>query len=261
MKGLSLEDRQELLPLHTILLGYRGSISHGTYLNPDQVESVDDKDIIGVCIPPIHNYFGTGHFEQKEKAVREWDSVVYEMRKFVRLLSGANPNVLCLLWLRDQDYIHIEPDFGHRLLAVRDLFVTKRIYYSFTGYAYGQLKRMTHCAFNGYMGAKRKQLVDKFGYDCKNAGHLIRILRMGIEFLREGELHVFRHDARELVEIKTGHWSLERVKTEADLLFKRAEAAFDECKFPKEVNKDLVDSFLTTFLCDWFEMHGGTTGP
>jgi len=52
------------------------------------------------------------------------------------------------------------------------------------------------------MGAKRKSLVEKFGYDTKNAAHLILLLRMGIEFLSVGVLHVKRHDAQELLEIK-----------------------------------------------------------
>jgi len=34
----------------------------------------------------------------------------------------------------------------------------------------------------GYMGKKRRELVMRVGYDAKNAAHLIRLLRMGIEF-------------------------------------------------------------------------------
>ncbi len=254
MKGLTEEDRAELLPSNTFLLAYRGSIAHGTYIHPDCPESVDDKDITGVCIPTLENYFGLKHFEQKEKMLREWDSVVYEVRKFVRLLCKANPNLLSLLWLREQDYIYVDSEFGNRLLEIRDMFTTKQIYYSFTGYAYGQLKRMEHMAFKGYMGDKRKKLVEQFGYDCKNASHLIRLLRMGIEFLREGKLNVYRHDARQLVEIKTGGWPLEKVKEEADCLFKRADAAYDDCKFPSQVDQEKVNVFLTNFLQDWFKV-------
>ena len=49
------------------------------------------------------------------------------------------------------------------------------------------------------MGEKRKAIVRKYQYDVKNAAHLIRLLRMGIEFLETGELRVFRAmDAEEL---------------------------------------------------------------
>jgi DNA relaxase NicK len=46
----------------------------------------------------------------------------------------------------------------------------------------------------GYMGKKRRELVVRVGYDAKNAAHLIRLLRMGIEFLTEGTLYVERAD-------------------------------------------------------------------
>ena len=44
----------------------------------------------------------------------------------------------------------------------------------------------------GYMGQKRRELVRRVGYDDKNAAHLIRLLRMGIEFLTEGTIYVER---------------------------------------------------------------------
>ena len=63
----------------------------------------------------------------------------------------------------------------------------------------------------GRMGAKRKELVEKFGYDTKNASHLIRLLKMGIEALTTGELLIERPDNNMLLEIKRGEWKLERV--------------------------------------------------
>jgi hypothetical protein len=56
-------------------------------------------------------------------------------------------------------------------------------------------------------------------YDSKNAAHLIRLLRMGIEFLIEGAMYVERADGPELLEIKRGGWTLGKVKAEAERLF------------------------------------------
>jgi hypothetical protein len=92
---------------------------------------------------------------------------------------------------------------------------------------------MEHGQFNGYMGAKRKALVEKFGYDCKNAAHLIRLLRMGIEFLKDGELYVKREDAPQLLDIKKGCWTLKQVKDEADRLFKLSEETYLKSTLPK----------------------------
>lgn len=250
LKGLSSSETYEMIPEDTFLLGYRGSIAHGMYVPKSNPNSIDDKDILGVCFGPRDVYFGLGSFEQREKFIREWDSVVYEVRKFVRLLLKANPNILGLLWLEPVHYITVTPA-GRLLIENRALFSTQEAYFAFTGYAHGQLHKMTHGAFQGYMGDKRKQLVEKYGYDTKNAAHLIRLLRMGIEMLKTGELLVQRHDATQLLEIKNGEWPLQKVHDEADALFKRAQAAFDDCKLPRRPNFDEVNKLL----CNMVEEH------
>jgi len=241
--GLSLEETAAIVPPHTVLLGYVGSIAHGTHMPPTEPNSIDDKDIMGVCVGPPECYLGLKRFEQKEAKYEAWDSVVYEIRKYVRLLLKQNPNVLGLLWLQEKDYIHIAPA-GQLLLDNRSLFVSKQAYHSFIGYAHGQLHRMTHGAFQGYMGAKRKALVQKYGYDTKNAAHLVRLLRMGIEFLTEGTLHVFREDAHELKAIKRGEWTLERVQAEADTLFALAKEAYVRSELPAQPETDKAEQLL-----------------
>jgi predicted nucleotidyltransferase len=247
LSGLSEEETNNIIPRSTILLGYMGSIAHGTYIPSTDPNCIDDKDIMGICIANESVYLGLGKFEQKESKYKEWDSVVYEIRKIFRLLLKGNPNVLGLLWLPEHNYIYIGEQ-GKRIIFNRGMFVSKEAYYSFSGYAHGQLHRMTHGAFKGYMGDKRKRLVDKFGYDCKNAAHLIRLLRMGIEFLTTGELHVFRNDACELKDIKTGKWSLEKVQTEADDLFKLANEAFVRSPLPPKPDYDGAERLLIEIL-------------
>ena len=247
IKGLSMAETLLICPLHTILLGYVGSISHGTYIPSTDPNSIDDKDILGVCVGPENIYLGLGKFEQREKKYLEWDSVVYEIRKFVSLLLKSNPNVLGLLWLRREQYIHIS-ESGQALIDNRNIFVSKVAYNSFSGYAHGQLHRMEHMAFQGYMGEKRKKLVEQFGYDTKNAAHLIRLLRMGIEFLTDGKLNVFREDAHELKDIKTGKWSLEKVKREAESLFALAKEANVRSPLPLEPDYGRAEELLISII-------------
>lgn len=247
LSGLSAEETLQIIPEHTILLGYVGSIAHGTYIPKNDPDSIDDKDILGICVADESAYFGLKKFEQKEIKQGEWDSVVYEIKKFFHLLLKQNPNVISLLWLQEKDYIHIS-ESGRLILDNRDLFVSKVAYHSFSGYAHGQLHRMTHGAFEGYMGEKRKKLVEKFGYDCKNAAHLIRLLRMGIEFLVDGKLKVFREDAAELKEIKSGKWSLEKVMKEADRLFILAQEAFVRSSLPNSPDTEKAEKLLMSIL-------------
>lgn len=147
---------------------------------------------------------------------------------------------------------------GALLLSRRDLFVGKHVYHSFVGYAKGQLHRMTHGAQEGYMGEKRKALVAQFGYDTKNAGHLVRLLRMGIEFLTDGVLRIEREDASELLDIKRGHWTLEQVKAESDRLFALAQEAFVRSPLPAEVDREAIDLLCQRVVsCAWEEGSNG----
>jgi len=247
LSGLSEEQTLEIIPERTLLLGYVGSLSHGTYIPKNDPNHIDDKDILGVALGSEEVYYGLKTFEQKEIKKDEWDSVVYEIKKFFRLLLKQNPNVIGLLWLRPTNYIYIS-ESGQRLIDNRNLFVSKAAYHSFIGYAHGQLHRMTHGAFEGYMGAKRKQLVEQFGFDCKNASHLIRLLRMGIEFLTDGQLQVFREDAAQLKDIKIGKWSLQEVQVEADRLFILAQEAYVRSTLPPQPDFDKAEQLLISIL-------------
>jgi hypothetical protein len=149
-----------------------------------------------------------------------------------------------MLWLDDPMFLR-QSQAGKFLLQNRVVFVGKHVYNSFIGYAYGQLHRMTHYKFEGYMGEKRKSLVDRYGYDCKNAAHLIRLLRMAIEFLRDGHLYVKRIDAEELLEIKRGRWTLDQVVKESERLFKIAEVEYQKSVLPETINMNLVNEVST----------------
>lgn len=245
------KDYPILKPPTTILAGYRGSISHGTYVPQNDPNSIDDKDVMCIVIPDLDHYFGLKNFGSKgtkEIKKEEWDVVVYEFKKYISLLLKSNPNVLALMWLEENDYI-TRSDLGDLLIKNRELFVSKKAYHSFSGYAHGQAHRMTHMAFEGYMGEKRRKLVKKYGYDTKNAAHLIRLLRMGIEFLTEGKLFVKRQDASQLLEIKKGEWTLDKVQEESDRLFKLAEEAYIRSPLPSEPDYDKVNQ-LCLEICE-----------
>jgi hypothetical protein len=107
------------------------------------------------------------------------------------------------------------------------------------------------------MGAKRKALVEKIGYDAKNAAHAIRLLRMGTEFLETGRLKVHREeDAEEIRSIKRGEWSLERVKEEAERGFARAREAYERSPLPVEPDRATAESVLLQITLDVWRENG-----
>lgn len=227
-----------------MLVGRRGSEAHGTYIPPEDAHGIDDRDVLGVYACPREYYLGRQrqNWDHAESIKGVWDVVLYEVRKFVGLLMQQNPNVLSLLWLEPEDYIYVSR-VGRLLLSKKHLFQHRGAARNvFVGYAHGQLKRMTTGAHQGYMGAKRKGLVEKFGYDTKNAAHLIRILHMGIEYIESGQLHVRRTWDREmLLDIKRGGWTLDQVRAEADKGFSACDAAVARSPLPERMDLAAID--------------------
>jgi RNA repair pathway DNA polymerase beta family len=125
LRGLSEEQIANLLPEGLISLCWRGSVAHGMYVPKSDPDSIDDKDVMGVYVAPIEHYLGFGRQDVFEKWEGEWDCVFYELRKFIGLLLNCNPNVLSLLWLKENGIIY-ESSLGRLLRDHRDLFVTKR---------------------------------------------------------------------------------------------------------------------------------------
>lgn len=242
------------MPDYTLILeGYRGSQAHGTYIPSDDPNSIDDIDYMGIYVMPINYYLGLDSYhhkyEVKESFVGNVDIVFYELRKFMHLALKCNPNVLSILYNRPEDYSLITPP-GQILIDNRELFLgRKSIYDAFGGYARSQLHRMTHIKFEGYMGAKRKKLVEKYGYDCKNAGHCIRLLKIGVELLKTGHLKVYRDEDRQLlIDIKTGKCPLPEVQLMAEKLFTELTEAFSGSILPMENDSQAIERLLIDII-------------
>lgn len=166
MKYSEIVERQ--LPFsfkdHCLLWAYRGSIAHGTYIPPEELNSTDDQDLFGVVFKPLDYILGLKNFEHTEYIEGGLDILVYEFEKFFRLLLKSNPNVLSVLFLSDDKVLYRHPVWDS-LISYRHLFMSKEIYHTFRGYVYAQLKK-AHCGYTGHLGEKRKQIVEKYGYDC-----------------------------------------------------------------------------------------------
>lgn len=265
MKKEILKRQSELFPERSILCGFRGSIAHNTYVPNTDPNSIDDIDLIAVYLAPAEHYIGLGRDKEHRRGTQieigEYDCVHYELKHFVNLLLKSNPTTLLLLWLNEDHYI-IKTEFGQRLLDNRDLFTSKQLYKSFTRYAQDQIEKMQPSTYQGYMGVKRKALVDKFGYDCKNAAHSLRLLKMAAEYLDHGELRVYRTgDATMLKQIKTGEWSLEDVKQRATEELDNVNSALKHSKLPEEPDEEAVEELLMKTLGDYIyeEYYGRTT--
>jgi uncharacterized protein len=91
---------------------------------------------------------------------------------------------------------------------------------------------------------KRSALEAKFGYDTKHAMHLVRLQRMGIETLRTNTVVVTRPDRTELLSIRDGAWSFDRLEDEAG----RADLTLREAMHASTLPDHPNDEFLNN-LC------------
>lgn len=97
-------------------------------------------------------------------------------------------------------------------------------------------------------------MIRKHSYDVKNAAHLIRLMRMCIDFLSTGEYRVDRTgiDADIIMSIKRGEWSLEKVKQVADNHFNVAEARLANSKLPDAPDYDRANTLVRNILEEHF---------
>jgi predicted nucleotidyltransferase len=88
----------------------------------------------------------------------------------------------------------------------------------------------------------RAGLEAEHGYDTKHGAHLVRLLRMGMEIVSTGQVHVWRgdRDAEELLHIKAGGWSFEALREWTQRA--KAELAAMESVVPKALDKGQVDA-------------------
>lgn len=85
--------------------------------------------------------------------------------------------------------------------------------------------------------ATRSELEEKYGYDTKHAMHLVRLLRMGVEALRDGEIIVKRPDAEELLSIRAGAWTYDQIVTYAEQMdLEVREKWYKQTSLPKHPN-------------------------
>lgn len=257
---------------HTVLLTLTGSRAYGIH-SPDS-----DFDLKGVAIPPIDRYFGLHEFEQADKPEQlrtfmnliptqetppQVEGSVYEIRKFVRLAVEANPNILDILFCREEDVLFANP-IGARLRRNRHLFLSAKAKHTFSGYAVAQLKRIqirkeridSGEVFAEDHGSSRLALEHHYGYNTKHAAHLVRLLRMGVEIMETGRVNVHRGtiDADELKEIRRGAWSYERVVDCAKELDLRLTDIYARKAYavPHTPNIDAINTLCTDLVESYF---------
>lgn len=134
-----------------------GSHAYGTN------DELSDEDYRGVCIPPLSILLGFNKFEQKDGWDGKYDDrVIYNISKFFTMCLKNNPAIIELFFLPESVILR-KSYIWDQIVSKRDLFLSKNITNTFSGYAHAQLHRIKR--HRGYLlnPIKEEPKREKFG--------------------------------------------------------------------------------------------------
>lgn len=139
----------EHLGNNIIMLCLGGSHAYGTNT------PTSDLDIRGIALERPNEIIGYQKFEQFQN--EQTDTVIYGFNKMLHLLADANPNIIEILGLEEDQYLYISP-LGRELLNNKHLFLSQKCFYTFGGYARANLKRLENAmARDNYPESKKNE--------------------------------------------------------------------------------------------------------
>jgi predicted nucleotidyltransferase len=94
----------------------------------------------------------------------------------------------------------------------------------------------------------RAELEERYGYDTKHAMHLCRLLTMGLEILRLGEVRVRRPDAEWLRSIRSGAWSYTELREWTEQRKSELEMARSESHLPEQPDRNRIEQLQIELL-------------
>jgi predicted nucleotidyltransferase len=115
-----------------LLIVIRGSHAYGTNIE------TSDTDYSGIFVQSEDDILGNKYLEQINDDKN--DTVIYEVRRFLELVSKNNPTVLELLNTPEDCILYKDPAFD-MILENKDKFITKICANSFGGYAKMQIQK------------------------------------------------------------------------------------------------------------------------
>lgn len=251
------------LPNNTMFLGQMGSVAYGA------VGNTSDIDIYGFCVPPkdivfphLSGYipgFGEAppkfkvwqeHHVKDTEARKEYDFAIYNIVDFFNLCMENNPNMTDALFVPRRCVLHSTPMYEH-IREHKTMFLHKGAWYKFRGYANSQMSKIDKEANRS--NPKRQESKDKFGFDVKFAYHVVRLFLECEQVMMTGTLRLDR-DSQVYQAIRSGEWSLDRLKKWVEEKERSMETLYAESKLPERPDVPKIK----TLLLECLEMHYGS---
>lgn len=202
----------------TNMLTIMGSHAYGTNT------PTSDTDFYGFVVPPIEyifphtagNIFGfekniqnfdqyQGHHLDCGDGYGEYDLTIYSITRYFYLCADGNPNMIDSLFT-DNDSLVFVDNVGQMVRDNRKLFLSQKAYHTFRGMAFSHISRLKNRQREG----NRLELINKFGYDVKDASHIVRLIVELKQILFEGDLDL-KANSKMILGVKNGNWAKEEV--------------------------------------------------
>jgi len=156
--------------------------------------------------------------------------VYWEVQKFVSLALKANPNILECLY---SPIVETATPLAQELLAMRDCFLSKLVFQTYSGYTTSQFRKM------------QADIRNQGQVKWKHVMHLLRLLLSGIHVLREQTVAVQVGDHRErLLAVRQGEVTWEDTEEWRLQLQEQFESAWQTTRLPDRPDYDRANRFL-----------------
>ena len=242
----------------TILQSIVGSTVHGMAVS----DGLEDLDLMSVVIEDADTFVGTCREQEgmyiweqrdswlhrsKPEGVRseagDIDHVLYGLRKYMKLLLKSNPSVIIPLFA-PPEMLKVCTSEGRELRALALSVMSKRAHASFKGYMHQQHQRLLGTA--GQKNCTRPELIERYGYDTKYAGHIVRLGFQGVELLMHGRLTLPLPERERAfcIEVRTGKYTLEQVSQEITQLEHQLDIAHTLSPLRDEPDIALVQAWV-----------------
>jgi uncharacterized protein len=150
-------------------------------------------DSVDKVVPQEDNYFGLRDFKVQERTESttgegkdKVETTLYSLKYFFHLYLKGNPT-LAEIPFATKEFLVVDTEFGQRIMKfIRENMITQHLFGGYYGYYHDQIKCFVEKS--GVHREKRKELVEKFGFDTKMASHAYRIGVQGAELFTEGKI-------------------------------------------------------------------------
>lgn len=219
----------------------------GSQLHGAKIEGTDDKDWYGVFIelPTIalgldadSHFVWTSGGKRGGNGPNDVDVCLYGLKKWAGLAAKGNPSVLHFLFALPEFQSMVWARFAWN----KDLFLAKRHIKSYMGFANDQLRRLL--GEKGQKNIHRAELEGEHGYDTKYAMHIIRLYNEAIELMSTGKITLPRPEAKELIAIRKGKYTLSHFKEYALETERFAKATAEKSQLPEEVDRKAISRLV-----------------